>query len=82
MSSFILKHILVLLIGLTEIGIRLYPAFAFTHGAARDFHDGREASSDFSNQWIVHLDGSAEAADLLAMKLGYKNLGEVCVIYL
>ena len=82
MSSFVLKHVLVLLIGLAEIGIRLNPAFAFTHGLAHDFHDGRDASSDFSNQWIVHLDGSSEAADLLAMKLGYKNLGEVCVIYL
>ena len=81
MSSSVFKYALVLLIGLTEFGISLNPAFAFTHGASHDFHDGRDASSEFSNQWIVHLDGSSEAADLLAMKLGYKNLGEVCVFY-
>ena len=40
-------------------------------------HDGRDLSKDFSNQWLVHLDGESAAADLLAMKLGYKNLGEV-----
>ena len=78
MSSFVSKFVLVLLIVLVEIDVSFKSALALTHGSSHQHvHDGRDASSDFSNQWIVHLEGSSEAADLLAMKLGYKNLGEV-----
>ena len=78
MSSFEFKTSLVLLIVATQLGVSLKAVLAFVDGSSHHhLHDGRDASSDFSNQWIVHLDGSSEAADLLAMKLGYKNLGEV-----
>ena len=40
-------------------------------------HDGREKASDFSNEWIVNLEGDEEAADLVAETLGYENLGAV-----
>jgi len=78
MSSYVLKFVLVLLIVVVEIDVSFKSVLALTHGSSHQhLHDGREASSDFSNQWIVHLEGSSEAADLLAMKLGYKNLGEI-----
>ena len=47
------------------------------HSLHNQLHDGRDTSTEFSNEWLVHLDGTAEAADLLALKLGYDNLGEV-----
>jgi len=78
MSSFEFKTSLVLLIVVTQLGVSLKSVLAFVEGSSHHhLHDGRDASSDFSNQWVVHLDGSSEAADLLAMKLGYKNLGEI-----
>ena len=78
MSSFVSRFVLVLLIVVVEIDVSFKSVLALTHGSSHQHvHDGRDASSDFSNQWIVHLEGSSEAADLLAMKLGYKNLGEV-----
>ena len=44
-------------------------------------HDGSETTSEFSNEWIVHLEGDdgegEDAADRLAAKLGYENRGEV-----
>lgn len=42
------------------------------------YHDGEPESDDFSNEWIVHLDGDSNEADLLALKLGYEMQGEVC----
>lgn len=41
------------------------------------YHDGKEVDSEFSNEWVVHLEGSKNSADLIALKLGYENLGEV-----
>ena len=80
MSSFEFKTSLVLLIVVTQLGVSLESVLAFVERSSHHhLHDGRDASSDFSNQWVVHLDGSSEAADLLAMKLGYKNLGEACI---
>ena len=80
MSSFVMKSGFVLLVLVTQLGVSLKSVLALTDGSSHHhLHDGRDASSDFSNQWIVHLDGSSEAADLLAMKLGYKNLGEVSI---
>ena len=61
-----------------QIGSNFQVVDAQRHSVHHHLHDGRDASKDFSNQWIVHLDGTTEAADVLAMKLGYKNLGEVC----
>ena len=41
------------------------------------FHDGRETASLYSNEWVVHVEGNEEAADILADNLGYENLGEI-----
>ena len=41
-------------------------------------HDGLEDADGYSNNWVVHMEGASnDAADLLALKMGYKNLGEV-----
>mgnify|MGYP001202249020 CR=1 FL=1 len=42
-------------------------------------HDGRELAEDYSNEWVVHLDGSNSSfdPDFLAAELGYQNIGEV-----
>ena len=42
-------------------------------------HDGRELAEDYSNEWVVHLDGSNSSfdPDFLATELGYQNMGEV-----
>ena len=78
MNTLTLKYVLVLVISVTNIVTNYNPVSAFSHAINHHhLHDGRDGSNDFSNQWIVHLDGSSSAADLLAMKLGYKNLGEV-----
>ena len=41
------------------------------------FHDGRETASVYSNEWVVHVEGDEEAADILADTLGYQNLGGI-----
>ncbi len=41
-------------------------------------HDGRGESEAFSNQWVVHLTGGQNVADLIALRHGYDNQGEVC----
>ena len=41
-------------------------------------HDGRTDTDSFSNEWVVHLEGGANVADLIALRLGYVNIGEVC----
>ena len=75
MSATILKYALIVLIFVCDLNRHV---FASSHGKHHHhLHDGRDISNDFSNQWVVHLEGSLAAADLLAMKLGYKNLGEV-----
>ena len=75
MSATILKYALIVLIFVCDFK---YHVTASSHGKNHHhLHDGRDISNDFSNQWVVHLEGSLAAADLLAMKLGYKNLGEV-----
>ena len=43
-------------------------------------HDGKDSAVEFSNEWVVHLEGAKNAADLLALKLGYENLGEVYTV--
>lgn len=45
--------------------------------ASKANHDGRELCEDFSNEWVVHLEGSSEGANILANDLGYENMGEV-----
>ena len=77
MSATILKYALILLIFVCDLNRHVT---ASSHGRNHHhLHDGRDISNDFSNQWVVHLEGSLAAADLLAMKLGYKNLGEVSI---
>ena len=77
MSATILKYALILLIFVCDLNRHVT---ASSHGKNHHhLHDGRDISDDFSNQWVVHLEGSLAAADLLAMKLGYKNLGEVSI---
>ena len=78
MNTSALKFVLILLIPIGEI-VTIFPS-VFAHSSGLNhhhLHDGRDGSSDFSNQWVVHLDGTPAAADLLAMKLGYENLGQV-----
>ena len=41
------------------------------------FHDGRETTLVYSNEWVVHVEGDEEAADILADTLGYQNLGGI-----
>ena len=80
MKTFEVNYVLIFLITTIEIGSNLKAVVAYSN--YHQLHDGSEGSSDFSNQWIIDLDGSTEAADLLAMKLGYKNLGEVRTYYM
>lgn len=40
-------------------------------------HDGSDTATDFSNEWIIRVDGNEDSADLLAIKNGYENMGEV-----
>ena len=40
-------------------------------------HDGRSETDAFSNEWVVHLVGGGDVADLTALRLGYLNIGEV-----
>ena len=73
-----LMLILVVLVAVGEIKPGIVPVLAHSQlETHHHLHDGRDGSTDFSNQWIVHLDGTSDAANLLAMKLGYHNLGEV-----
>ena len=44
-------------------------------------HDGRAEAGSFSNEWVVHLEGGSNVADLIALRLGYINEGEVCNMY-
>ena len=78
MNALAINYVLVFVISFMEFGINLQTVVGENY---HQLHDGRERSNDFSNQWIVHLDGSSEAAELLSMKLGYKNLGEVSIIH-
>lgn len=32
----------------------------------------------YSRQWAVHLEGGQQAADLIATRHGFTNLGQVC----
>ena len=78
MNTLSLMLILVLLVAVGEIKPGIVPVLAHSQlEAHHHLHDGRDGSTDFSNQWVVHLDGTSDAADLLALKLGYRNLGEV-----
>lgn len=49
-------------------------------GLGQAFHDGTETANDYSNEWVVNLEGSEEAASFLAAQLGYENVGEVYTI--
>ena len=79
MNTISLKLVLVFFVAIGEIGTSI--KFVSAHSEREDhhhhIHDGRDGSKDFLNQWIVHLDGTSDAADLLALKLSYENLGEV-----
>ena len=78
MNTISISLILVLLVTVGEIKPGIVPVLAHSQlEAHHHLHDGRDGSTDFSNQWVVHLDGTSDAADLLALKLGYRNLGEV-----
>jgi hypothetical protein len=45
--------------------------------ALEAWHDGRAEAAGFTNEWVVRMDGNGDEVDLLALKLGFKNLGEV-----
>ena len=78
MNTSALKCVLIVLISIAEIVTNVKLVWAHsTNGNHHHLHDGRDVSNDFSNQWVVNLDGTSDAADILAMKLGYENLGEV-----
>ena len=42
-------------------------------------HDGRETCQNYSNEWVVHFDGTNGSfnPNILAEELGYQNMGEV-----
>ena len=41
-------------------------------------HDGREDSTDYFHDWVVHLEtGTSHEADEIASNLEYENLGEI-----
>ncbi|XP_059081763.1 neuroendocrine convertase 1-like [Tigriopus californicus] len=40
-------------------------------------HDGSDTATDFSNEWIIRVDGNEDSANLLALKNGYENMGEI-----
>ena len=52
--------------------VTLIEGHAVDHG-----HDGREVSPEFSKEWIVKLEGNVDSADLIAVKFGFVNKGEV-----
>jgi len=43
-------------------------------------HIGDENALHYTNEWLVHVNGGKEAADSLAARSGYENLGEVWLI--
>jgi len=48
---------------------------------AFEIHHGHETAQDYSNEWIVRLEGGQEVAESLALQLGYEFLGSVsCVL--
>jgi hypothetical protein len=48
---------------------------------AFEIHHGHETAQDYSNEWIVRLEGGPEVAESLALQLGYEFLGSVsCVL--
>eukprot|EP00095_Tigriopus_kingsejongensis_P012220 maker-scaffold528_size145933-snap-gene-0.25 protein:Tk12220 transcript:maker-scaffold528_size145933-snap-gene-0.25-mRNA-1 annotation:"prohormone convertase 1" len=58
------------------IGSLLHPSDA-NDSEAYPEHDGSDTSSDFSNEWIIQVEGNFDSADLLALRMGYQNMGEV-----
>ena len=60
----------------------IYWSFFLLAKLCAALHDGRELAEDYSNEWVVHLDGSNSSfdPDFLAAELGYQNLGEVIEI--
>ena len=57
----------------------IYWSFFLLAKLCAALHDGRELAEDYSNEWVVHLDGSNSSfdPDFLAAQLGYQNMGEV-----
>ena len=57
----------------------IYWSFFLLAKLCAALHDGRELAEDYSNEWVVHLDGSNSSfdPDFLAAELGYQNMGEV-----
>jgi hypothetical protein len=63
---------LLVLLGSGAVGVLADPeVFSHVH------HEGRNEADAFSNEWVVHLEGGRNVADLIAIKQGYQNLGEV-----
>jgi hypothetical protein len=40
-------------------------------------HHGHETAQQYSNEWVVRLEGGPEVAEILALQLGYEFLGSV-----
>jgi hypothetical protein len=40
-------------------------------------HYGHESAQDYSNEWVVRLEGGPDVAELLAVQLGYDFIGPV-----
>ena len=53
-----------------------FVTFARGHGVDHG-HDGREVTPEFSKEWIVKLEGNVDSAELIAVKFGFVNKGEV-----
>jgi len=50
---------------------------------AFEVHHGHETAQQYSNEWIVRLEGGPEVAESLALQLGYEFLGSVsCILSL
>ena len=48
-------------------------------------HDGRDTTKEFSNEWVLHLEGVVgeevvhiDSCQLIGLKYGFKCLHEVC----
>ncbi|KAJ9600057.1 hypothetical protein L9F63_009648, partial [Diploptera punctata] len=47
----------------------------FGTSTASEYHCGHENTENYSNEWLVRLEGGPEIAELLAIQLGYKYVG-------
>lgn len=63
---------LLVLVGVLSLVTVATSAFFNSH-----HHDGREYSDDFSDEWVVEVDGGTDAAQLLALRMAFEYIGEV-----